>query len=212
MIPRLNISKALRKDIHDDAHDWIGNGDHGLRSQLGSQGMAPDLRQLALGDIKKHASTRVGPSGETEYLLHRSTGNREAEDNIKGGKYVSKDMRLGSAILPHFTSWSPHIILPDESYNHVVSSWVPESSIAFYPKAYETPTWMNRIKNYANTEKEIFVKPGDYEIMHHTEGHRFDRNGRLAMHHRDDLNKKLQDTSWQNGGIKYVPVQYIHSY
>lgn len=184
-IPGRNISYIiLKKKVTDDIVRWVSeptDDDQAdsfynveARTKLGDQGMKHNAKKEALKQIGKSTKTRI-KNKQKEYLLHRVINEDEAvRSNVRNGYYQNKDhkRKIGNKEFTPYTSWS-HKILPlysKGSTNHVVSAWIPESHISFYPRAYiKSKLFTLPTKNIINDEKEVIVKPGDFEILHHTE-------------------------------------------
>lgn len=171
--------------------DWVsGNsgedaGIRGIRSKLPSPSAGAKLRMT--NKLSNRAKTRFNPeTKQREFLLHRQMSQHEFEGNVQGS-------RINHANPKAHTSWTPNLssitessgIYPrstfdstdSNSYNTVVSAWIPESHIKTMPIQYgETGTYDESSRgtptSTALKEQEVIVHPGHnseiYDVLKDT--------------------------------------------
>jgi hypothetical protein len=205
--------QGLHKALRDDIYAWTNGGDEEQRTKLGLRGMPLTVRKQSLNHLSKQTKSRVDVNtGEKHYLLHRTLENPEAKfigpthyDNTKAVR------SLGGRSFPHFTSWSPDVVVPSENKTHIVSSWVPESHISFhipsYGRVFGGADWAYP-KEQIKQEGETIVAPGKFEILHHTHN----PEGVFPPHneatHRWNINQKINAMSKSLGNASYLHDQH----
>ena len=153
----------------DNISAWVVNGLPKNRIELGKRGMDEKSRARALKDIGTRAVSRV-KNGKREYLLHRSIGPSEATRVLRDGIFDSTKhkIKIGRNRFSSYGSWSPTV----NNFNdrsHIVSAWIPEENISFYPHIYGSKfSDKDSIRGLMSAEKEIIVNPGKFEILHQT--------------------------------------------
>lgn len=207
----LPLLKNLNLNLKDTAkliHEWVAEEDKPSRAALGEAGMAKEYRQKALEDLA--ASTHVKQfGGENHYLLHRTMGNEEAVSHIKNGAVDIPPVRklTHDKSFTNFTSWGPSVTqIPRDYRNRIVSAWVPESHISFYPMAYkkhfETMFPSSDANEFMIDEQEAIVKPGKFAMVHsHIAPSRRAVNGEMIHHltYQDVVNYEMDLRNKLNG-------------
>lgn len=172
--------KPLVKKVSEDTlhaiQDWVEGEELESRVKLGRKGMSKTMRQKALQQIANLTKTKV-INGQKHYLLHRSMGWEEAEKGLNNDTFeLPKQREIWGEKFPAYTSWGTdvHKLPKPTNRSAIVSSWVPESHISFYPQAYSKhlsrlPDDMGRVTlEYLKNENEAIVKPGKFNVIHVT--------------------------------------------
>lgn len=176
--------KELGEEGAKETANWIGGGSgetfggHDPRKNIPEA--SPNARLRMLNKLSKRTtSRRNAETGEREYLLHRQLSQSELDKYKKGDEFHNHQTH---------SSWTPFLgsitestgIYPrstfdpedKQSYNHIVSAWIPENKIkSFLPqygRAAETDTgfvYGPSGKNVAK-EQEVIVRPGIQAEIH----------------------------------------------
>jgi hypothetical protein len=115
----------------EEAFHWMRSGFMPAKRQAIPRAEGDERKRMlhklhGLTDVKKHAD------GTRSFLMHRGMGGGEFQDNIKDGKYSSKER----------TSWTPSLKTAkhfarrealEKTTNPVVSAWVHENDIHSMP-------------------------------------------------------------------------------
>jgi uncharacterized protein YdhG (YjbR/CyaY superfamily) len=170
---------TLQKKVTDDIRQWVSETEsndpgqnHSVRVKIAEKGMVKVVRQKTLSDLAKNTKSRMN-NGQKEYLLHRVMSDEEAtQSNIHNGSYQNNHYKrkIGNQEFTPYTSWSPKIVpLYPADRNHIVSAWVPENHVSFYPKAYIKSKLLDEsVKDIINDKDEVIIKHGNFEILHYT--------------------------------------------
>ncbi len=154
----------------DNLYDWQVNHVPGARDAIPR--LEGPARDRALHKLHAAASAvRRGPSGEREFLLHRTMGDNEAIATQKNGK-ITHDRN---------SSWTPDATaLSGIIGNHTVSAWIPESKIVTIPKQLGRMNLWDGIRakvlpggsNEYSHEHEVIVAPHSSDVHRHIVGSR----------------------------------------
>jgi ADP-ribose pyrophosphatase YjhB (NUDIX family) len=139
-------------------HNWQGGGVGQDQRQKIPRLNGP-LRMRALHRLSGATSTRINPSGEREFLLHRGMSDIEHQAATKNPGIVNHDV---------ISSWTPnHNLANQYAYTYrrrpdqparLVSAWVKESAIQMIPNAVGNPVYSPGPPS-RRSEYEIFVNP-----------------------------------------------------
>lgn len=176
--------KELGEEGAKETADWIGGGSgetfggHDPRKNIPEA--SPNARLRMLNKLSRRTtSRRNAETGEREYLLHRQLSQSELDKYKKGDEFHNHQTH---------SSWTPFLgsitestgIYPrstfdpedKQSYNHIISAWIPENKIkSFLPqygRAAETDkgfVYGPPGKNVAK-EQEVVVRPGIQAEIH----------------------------------------------
>lgn len=145
---------------------WVADSLHAKRVKLAQGGMDKDRRQFAVEDLSKRTPTTV-INGQRHYLLHRVINDPEVK-NVSNDSFnnTNRKVRIGKRYFPSVTSWTSNPLqISFRRRNHLVSAWIPESHVSFYPIAYKH---LNQLSALIDREQEVIVKPGKFSLVHHS--------------------------------------------
>jgi hypothetical protein len=158
---KFNPQSPKYSTVQDLLADWTGEyHDSSIREEVGKLADSMDLKaskNRIFHKLSKMTHSRVSPTGEREFLLHRGVSPDEHEVKYHDGNHHSD----------HYSSWTPHYHVAEKFAkdgvigrpNHpttIHSAWIPESKISLMPNMYINA-------HPYKDENEIILKPGIFK-------------------------------------------------